>query len=110
MGYNNKTMLKEYIDITPLRSLCLPMNYATNTPTQLRAVLRGLRKARGLSQTEVGRLLGVSQKRIARIEAAPNRTAYEQIAKLIALLGGRIVVEETLAPQPPAPTATAGDW
>ena len=86
------------------------MNYATNTPAQLRAVLRGLRKARGLSQTEVGRLLGVSQKRIARIESAPNRTSYEQIAKLIALLGGRIVVEETVALQPISPSAPAGEW
>ena len=86
------------------------MNYATNTPAQLRAVLRGLRHARGLSQTEVGRLLGVSQKRIARIEAAPNRTSYEQIAKLIALLGGRIVVEETVAPQPTSTSAPAGEW
>ena len=86
------------------------MNYSTNTPAQLRAVLRGLRKARGLSQTEVGRLLGVSQKRIARIEAAPNRTSYEQIAKLIALLGGRIVVEETVAPQPTSPSAPVGEW
>jgi HTH-type transcriptional regulator / antitoxin HipB len=86
------------------------MNYATNTPTQLRAVLRGLRKAQGLSQAEVGRLLGVSQKRIARIEAAPNRTSYEQISKLIALLGGRIVVEETVAPQPTSPSAPAAEW
>ena len=89
------------------------MNYAINTPAQTRAVLRGLRKARGLTQAEVGRLLGVSQKRIARIEAAPNRTALEQVVKLIALLGGRIVVEEAPSPQPSPASASSSssvDW
>ena len=88
------------------------MNYAINTPEQTRAVLRGLRKARGLTQAEVGRLLGVSQKRIARIEAAPNRTALEQVVKLIALLGGRIVVEEAPSPQPSPASASSSsvDW
>lgn len=70
------------------------MNYPINTPAQVRGVLRALRQSRGLSQTEVGRLLGVSQKRVARIEAAPERTSFDQISKLVTLLGGRVVIED----------------
>jgi HTH-type transcriptional regulator/antitoxin HipB len=71
------------------------MNFPIDTPVQARAVLRALRRARDLSQTQVGQLLGVSQKRVARIEAAPDRTSFDQITKLVAILGGRVVIEDT---------------
>lgn len=71
------------------------MNYPINTSAQARAVLRALRHGRGLSQAQVGQLLGVSQKRVARIESAPDRTSFDQIAKLVAILGGRVVIEDT---------------
>lgn len=70
------------------------MNYPIDTPTQARAVLRSLRQARGLSQAQAGQLLGVSQKRVARIESAPDRTSVAQVARLVALLGGRLVIDD----------------
>jgi HTH-type transcriptional regulator/antitoxin HipB len=69
------------------------MNFPVNTPAQARAVLRALRQARKATQTQVGLLLGVNQKRIARIEAAPGRTSFDQIVQLVSALGGRIVIE-----------------
>jgi HTH-type transcriptional regulator / antitoxin HipB len=77
------------------------MNYPVNASIQLRAVLRALRKSRNLTQAQVGDLLGVNQKRVARIENAPGLTSFDQIAKLVAALGARLVVE-TPEPQPPA--------
>ena len=70
------------------------MSYPVSTPSQLRAVLRSLRKARGMTQAELALRVGRSQKRIARIESEPERTSFEQIAQLIAILGGRLVVQE----------------
>jgi HTH-type transcriptional regulator/antitoxin HipB len=52
-----------------------------------------MRKARALSQAQVGQLLGVNQKRAARIESAPGVTSFDQIARLVAALGGRLVIE-----------------
>jgi HTH-type transcriptional regulator/antitoxin HipB len=72
----------------------MAMNYPIDTPVQARAVLKALRAAKGLSQAEAGQLLGVNQKRIARIEAEPGRTSVAQIAKLVALLGGRLVIDD----------------
>ena len=69
------------------------MNYPINTSIQLRAVLRALRQLRKLNQEEVGQLLGVNQKRVARIENAPGLTSFDQIARLVTALGGRIVIE-----------------
>jgi HTH-type transcriptional regulator/antitoxin HipB len=69
------------------------MNYPVNTSIQLRAVLRALRQLRKLNQAEVGQLLGVNQKRVARIENAPGLTSFDQIARLVTVLGGRVVIE-----------------
>lgn len=80
------------------------MNYPIDTPAQARAVLRALRHGRGLSQAQVGQLLGVSQKRVARIESAPDRTSFDQIAKLVAILGGRVVIEDTAGSSAPKKT------
>ena len=72
------------------------MDYPINTSTQLRAVLRGLRKAHGLSQADAGTRIGVSQKRLARIEAAPGVTSFDQIARLVSALGGRLVIQDAV--------------
>lgn len=74
------------------------MNQSVATPAQIRAVLPALRKHRGLTQAEVGALIGVSQKRIARIEADPAKASFDQIAKLIVLLGGDLVVIDKPSP------------
>ena len=102
------------------------MNYSVATSLQLRSVLRALRRARALSQAQVGQPLGVNQKRIAAIESAPGVTGFDQIARLVAALGGRLVIEAPGTPpiataqgikQPPGHKATArvkrhpqGDW
>lgn len=77
------------------------MNYPVSTPQQLGPVLRGMRRARGLTQAQVGQLLNVNQKRVARIEGAPGVTSFDQISRLVSSLGGRFVIEmkEALAAQ-----------
>jgi HTH-type transcriptional regulator/antitoxin HipB len=56
--------------------------------------LRSLRQASGLTQAELGQRLGVTQKRIARIEGAPEVTAFDQIARMVTALGYRLVIED----------------
>lgn len=70
------------------------MQYPVDTPQQLKAILRSMRKSRGLTQAQLGERIGVSQKRIARIEAAPEVTRYDQIAQIVTVLGYRLVVQE----------------
>lgn len=70
--------------------------YPVDTPQQLRAMLRSLRQSRGLTQAQLGERLGVTQKRIARIEAAPEVTGFDQIARMVTAMGYRLLI----APQP----------
>ena len=71
--------------------------YPVDTPQQLRTILRSLRQSRGLTQAQLGQLLGVSQKRIARIEAAPEVTSFDQITRMVSAMGGRLAVVEPAA-------------
>jgi HTH-type transcriptional regulator/antitoxin HipB len=70
------------------------VHYPVDSPQQLRVILRAMRKARGLTQEQLGLRLGVSQKRIARIESAPEVTRFDQISQIVTALGYRLVIEE----------------
>ena len=74
------------------------MDYPVTTSAQLRAVLRALRQSQRLSQTQAGQRLGVNQQRLARIEAAPGVTSFDQIARLVSALGGRLVLSVAASP------------
>lgn len=58
------------------------------------SILRALREARGLTQDELGRLLGVSKARVSSIERDPSGVSLTRILSIVALLGGRLVLEE----------------
>lgn len=95
------------------------MDYVIQTPLQLSSHLRALRKARGLSQAALGRLLGVGQTRVARIEGDPTAISVEQLIEVLAALNVRLVLRDThaapaedTAPATKAPKrrTDAGDW
>lgn len=68
-------------------------------PDQLRQHLRALRKRHGLTQAQLGALIGVSQARIAEIEANPGLVNFEQLMKLLSVLGVSLnLQEEAVAP------------
>lgn len=72
-------------------------------PDQLRPYLRALRKARGLTQAQLGEVIGVSQARIAEIEARPGLVSFDQLMKLLSALGVTLVLQEEAAAAAMAP-------
>ncbi len=73
---------------------------------QLSAHLKSLRKARGLTQAQLGALINVSQNRIADIEKDPGAVGFEQLLRLLHALGAQLLVRTADA----ADTAAAADW
>ena len=68
-------------------------------PNQLRQHLRALRKRHGLTQAQLGKRIGVSQARIAEIEANPGLVNFEQLMKLLSVLDVSLTLQEgTVAP------------
>ena len=73
------------------------------TSQQLGAYVKALRKARGLTQTDVARMLGVTKMRVATIEKDIGRVSTGSVMELVHLLGGSIQLE---IPELPSRSAT----
>ena len=88
------------------------MDYPIQSPGQLSSHLRALRKARGLSQAQLGTLLGVGQTRVTRIEHNPTAISVDQLIGILNALGVQMVLrpvggKSTVAPAAPGTTARA---
>ena len=83
------------------------MDYPIQSPGQLSSHLRALRKARGLSQAQLGAVLGVGQTRITRIEHDPTAISVEQFLGVLNALGVQMVLRPTGARQGTAAGAGA---
>ncbi|MCK7499862.1 MAG: helix-turn-helix domain-containing protein [Comamonadaceae bacterium] len=68
------------------------MDYPIQSPGQLSSHLRALRKARGLTQAQLGGVLGVGQTRITRIERDPTAISVEQFLGILNALGVQMVL------------------
>jgi HTH-type transcriptional regulator/antitoxin HipB len=90
------------------------MGYTLQVPSQLSSHLRALRKAKGLSQAELGKRLGLSQARMARIEGDPLSISVEQLLQVFAALGVQLILQPQPAVDPPGTSAddktASGDW
>jgi HTH-type transcriptional regulator/antitoxin HipB len=71
------------------------MSFPLRIPDQLKQHLRALRKSRGLTQGQLGALVGVRQARIAEIEANPGAVSLDQLTKVLAALGGTLHLHST---------------
>jgi len=63
------------------------------TTAQLADHLRSFRKARGLTQAQLGRLIGIDQTRMARIEKDPDRVSVNVLMKVLAALRVRVLLQ-----------------
>ncbi|WP_407731242.1 helix-turn-helix domain-containing protein [Pseudocitrobacter faecalis] len=55
--------------------------------SQLRPLLIGFRKSKGLTQRELSARLGVTQQTYARLEANPSKASFERLYKVLNILG-----------------------
>lgn len=81
------------------------MDYPIRAPGQVSSQLKSLRKARGLSQAQLGALLGVGQTRIARIERDPTAISVEQFLALLGALDAQMVLRAGPSAVPDAKAA-----
>ncbi|MGE3315823.1 MAG: XRE family transcriptional regulator [Planctomycetaceae bacterium] len=62
---------------------------------ELALAIRRQRKARHLSQTQLGALLKTSQPRVAKIERASSDVSLDQLVRAFTAAGGKIVVKSS---------------
>ena len=68
------------------------MDHPLQLASQLGRHLKSLRKSRGLTQTQLGALLGVGQVRVAAIEKNPASVSLDQLLRLLAALNAQLVL------------------
>lgn len=69
------------------------MNTLTlQSPAQLSAHLKALRKTRGLTQAQLAKRLGIRQSRLADIENHPETVSSAQLLDLLAALGVEVLL------------------
>lgn len=71
------------------------MSFPLRISDQLKPHLRAMRKRLGLTQAQLGVLVGVKQARIAEIEAHPGAVSLDQLTKVLAALGGTLHLYST---------------
>lgn len=92
------------------------MDYPIRFAEQLSQHLRSFRKNRNLTQTQLAQLLGLTQSRIAELEAAPERTSVDNLLRLLAALKVDLVLRDAEsassfhAAQPRADYQTGDGW
>lgn len=80
------------------------------TPEQLGLLLRSLRHSRGLTQTQLAIMAGVTQSRISRIEQDPTKVTMRQWLQIITALDARLVLDLTPSTKSPKPKRSHTDW
>jgi len=70
---------------------------AIRTTGQLGPVLKRLRKAKGWSQFELGKKIGLSQERISVIENHPERVSMDQLLTLLMALDAELQIAHRTA-------------
>jgi len=92
------------------------MDHLLQLPDQLALHLKSLRKAAGVSQSQLAQRLGVSQSRVAAIERDPAAISVRQLMEILQLLDADLlmrpradaVASPASAPMPvPAPVPAA---
>ncbi|MDQ0139613.1 helix-turn-helix transcriptional regulator [Cupriavidus necator] len=79
------------------------MHYAIKTIHQLRPILQGFRKARGMTQAMMAEHLGVRQQTYAELEANPAAVSVERLLKVLRVLGVELVLSQAGDPAQAAP-------
>lgn len=69
------------------------MTNSVRTTGQLGPILKQLRKAKGWSQIELGKRIGLSQERISVIENHPERMSIDQLLTVLMALEAELQVE-----------------
>jgi HTH-type transcriptional regulator/antitoxin HipB len=86
------------------------MDHPLVTASQLALQIKSLRKAKAMTQAELGRRLNLGQGRIAQIEANPAVVSLEQLLQVLHALDARLYLRATPATQRSPPTGRKADW
>jgi len=75
------------------------MDYRIAIASQLSKLLKSFRKQSGMTQSELGRKLGISQRSVAQFEAHPEKARFERVLRVLSALDVDLVLRERKPPK-----------
>lgn len=85
-------------------------SYSIQTPGQLAVHLRSLRTSRGLTQQQLGDIVGLHQSRIAKIERNPALVSVDQFLRILSALDMQMVLQARDAKPAARSAKQSTDW
>ena len=85
-------------------------DYPIRTDAQLAMLLRSFRKARGLTQAQLAKEMGVTQQTLSSAERNAASMSVGRLTRLLSALGVELVLRDTRAPGPAAASFTDVRW
>ena len=74
------------------------MEYRIAIAQQLGGLLTSLRKARRITQQQLGERLGLSQRMVAKLESYPEKASFERVLQALSALEVDLVLKERETP------------
>ncbi len=71
------------------------MSYVVNTAAQLKPILVGFRKSKGMSQKDIAEKLNVSQQAYQALESNPQSVTLERLMKVFNTLGVKLYLSDS---------------
>ena len=69
--------------------------FPVQASAQVSVHIKSLRKARGMTQTQLGQRIGVKQARVADIEKNPGAVGLDQLLQVLHALDARLLIADT---------------
>lgn len=79
------------------------------TPQQLKQLIQGHRKSKGLTQADMAARIGLSQARFSSLELRPERITIEQLLQTLNALGLSMSIQEFNS-APTSSKSTQTEW
>ncbi len=85
-------------------------DYPIRTEQQLSLLLRSFRQARGMTQADLARALGVTQQTASDLERKASAASVSRLLRMLSALGVELVLRDKQAASDAATQRTPTDW
>jgi HTH-type transcriptional regulator/antitoxin HipB len=85
-------------------------DFPIRTEQQVSLLLKSFRQARGMTQADLARALGVTQQTASDLERNAATASVSRLLRMLSVLGVELVLRDKQAASDPADKPTVADW
>lgn len=104
--------LKKHIKICKFNKQTIDCmsDYPIRTESQVSLLLKSFRQARGMTQADLGRALGVTQQTASDLERNASSASVSRLMRMLSVVGVELVLRDKQTASDTAAKPTSADW